>query len=78
MSYADQITIRDCSVICQTFLNMALNKEHGQITSFSLKNLHIQAYMYKADECPEEDLTLHDVIVEAVEPDAWKNKKEAI
>ena len=78
MSYADQITIRNCSVICHTFLNMSFSKEYDQITNFSLENLHIQAHIYKAEGCPEEDLILHNVFVEAVAPDAWKNKKEAI
>ena len=78
MSYADRITIRDCSVICHTFLNMSFSKEHDQITNFSLENLQIQAHTYKAEGCPEEDLTLRDVVVEAVDPEAWKHKKEAI
>ena len=78
MSYADRITIRDCSVICHTFLNMSFSKEHDQITNFSLENLQIQAHTYKTEGCPEEDLIMRDVVVEAVDPEAWKHKKEAI
>ena len=54
------------------------DKEHSKISNFFLENLRVQAHTYKADGCPEEDLSLNNVIVEAVDPEAWmKTEVEA-
>ncbi len=69
-SYADQITMRNCTVTCHAFLDMAFDKIYAEITNFLFEGLRIQAHAYQTDEFPEDALTLRDVVVETVSPEA--------
>ena len=53
-SYADHITVRDCTCRCRTYLDIENNAEQYELSDFVLKNLSIRAAAYG---CAEPDIT---------------------
>lgn len=42
LSYADHVTIRDCALACDIYLDVAANEEQYRLSDFTFKNLKIQ------------------------------------
>lgn len=66
LSYADRITVRNCSYQCDTFFHIMAEPAQYALSNFTFERLHIRAKNGAVDNTAIDDLVMDEVVIEPV------------